>query len=116
MTGLGKQVVSGTIWAAIDRMGTMVVQFIVNLILARWLLMPEDFGYIGMLAIFISVSQTLVDGGFGSALIQKKAPSQEDYSTIFYWNVLFSAILYLILFLVSPLVASFLICHYCVMY
>lgn len=107
MTGLGKQVVSGTIWAAIDRMGTMVVQFIVNLILARWLLMPEDFGYIGMLAIFISVSQTLVDGGFGSALIQKKAPSQEDYSTIFYWNVLFSAILYLILFLVSPLVASF---------
>lgn len=106
MRRLGQKVISGAVWASVDKMGSMAIQFLVNLVLAR-LLMPEDFGYIGMLAIFISVSQTLIDGGFGSALIQKKAPSQEDYSTIFYWNILFSAVLYLILFLISPLVASF---------
>ena len=103
---LGHKVINGTIWATIDRIGTMALQFIVNLILAR-LLMPEDFGYIGMLAIFISVSQTLVDGGFGSALIQKKEPTQTDYSTIFYWNLIFSVILYAILYISAPYVAYF---------
>lgn len=105
-TSLSHKVFSGTIWASIDRIGTMVLQFIVNLILAR-LLMPDDFGYIGMLAIFISVSQTLVDGGFGSALIQKKEPTQADYSTIFYWNLLFSIVLYCILFLIAPYISHF---------
>lgn len=103
---LGHKVISGTIWASVDRVGTMALQFIVNLILAR-LLMPEDFGYIGMLAIFISVSQTLVDGGFGSALIQKKEPTQTDYSTIFYWNLIFSVILYGVLYIVAPYIAIF---------
>lgn len=103
---LGHKAITGTIWASIDRMSTMAIQFIINLILAR-LLMPEDFGYIGMLAIFISVSQTLIDGGFGSALIQKKEPSQTDYSTVFYWNLLFAIFLYSLLFLCAPFVASF---------
>lgn len=103
---LGHKVIRGTIWASIDRIGTMALQFIVNLILAR-LLMPKDFGYIGMLAIFISVSQTLVDGGFGSALIQKKEPTQKDYSTIFYWNLIFSVILYVVLYVAAPYVALF---------
>ena len=103
---LGRKVIGGTIWASIDRIGAMALQFIVNLILAR-LLMPEDFGYIGMLAIFISVSQTLVDGGFGSALIQKKKPTQTDYSTIFFWNLIFSIFLYALLYISAPLVAYF---------
>ncbi|MBD5260581.1 MAG: oligosaccharide flippase family protein [Bacteroides sp.] len=58
---------------------------------------------IGMLAIFIAVSQTLVDSGFASALIQKKHPSQTDFSTIFYWNIAFSSLLYLILYAAAPL-------------
>lgn len=69
---------TGAIWATIDRFGNMALQFIVNLVLAR-LLMPDDFGAIGMLAIFIAVSQVIIDGGFGNALIQKKNPSQTDY-------------------------------------
>ncbi len=84
----------------------MVLQFVVNLILAR-LLMPSDYGAIGMLAIFIAVSSTLIDGGFGSALIQKKNPTQKDYSTIFYWNVLFSSFLYAVLFLLAPVIADY---------
>lgn len=103
---LGKQAFSGAVWASVDKIGTMALQFFVNLILAR-LLMPSDFGCIGMLAIFVIVSQTIIDGGFGNALIQKKKPTQIDYSTIFYWNILFALILYLLLFVSAPFIASF---------
>lgn len=103
---LGHKAVSGAIWASINRFGSMSMQFVVNIILAR-LLLPADFGMIGMLTIFIAISQTLIDGGFGSALIQKKNPTQKDYSTIFFWNLFFSGILYLILFLCAPLIAKF---------
>ena len=60
-----------------------------------------------MIAIFIAVSAVLIDGGFNSALIQKKEPTQTDYSTILYWNIGISIILYLILFLISPLIARY---------
>lgn len=103
---LQKRAFSGAIWASFERFGTMALQFLVNLILAR-LLTPSDFGCIGMLAIFVLVSQIIIDGGFGSALIQKKSPSQTDYSTIFYWNIIFSSILYLILFISAPSISSF---------
>lgn len=96
----------GTFWAAVDRFGAMALQFGFNLVLAR-LLLPRDFGAIGMIEIFIVVSQVLVDGGFASALIQKKEPSQTDYSTIFYWNIFIAVILYGLLFLCSPWIAVF---------
>lgn len=82
------------------------MQFGFNLVLAR-LLIPRDFGIIGMIEIFLLVSQVLVDGGFASALIQKKEPSQTDYSTIFYWNIFISAVLYGVIFLCAPLIARF---------
>ncbi|WP_300901438.1 lipopolysaccharide biosynthesis protein [uncultured Bacteroides sp.] len=103
---LGSKVLSGTIWASLDRFGTIFLQFFVNLVLAR-LLTPADYGCIGMLSIFLVVSQVLVDGGFGSALIQKKEPTQIDYSTIFFWNLLFACFLYVVLFLLSPYIALF---------
>lgn len=102
----GKKVISGTFWAGIDKFLSMGIQFVANIVLAR-ILTPSDFGCIGMLAIFVMVSQTIIDGGFGSALIQKKEPTQIDYSTIFYWNLLFSTGLYLLLFICSPTIASF---------
>lgn len=105
-SSIGHKAAKGAVWAAADRFGTMGIQFIVNLILAR-ILVPEDFGIIGMLAIFIAVSQTLVDGGFTSALIQKKNPTQTDYSTIFYWNTALSIVLYIILFVSAPLISYF---------
>lgn len=103
---LGNKAVSGAVWAAIDRVGSMILQFVVNLVLAR-LLTPSDFGAIGMLTIFIAVSMTLVDGGFASALIQKKESDQTDFSTIFFWNVGVSILFYIILYLLSPWVSSF---------
>jgi O-antigen/teichoic acid export membrane protein len=106
MSELGKKIVSGTLWVTIDRLGTMSLQFVANLMLAR-LLTPEDFGCIGMLAIFITVSNVFIDAGFGSALIQNKNVTQQDYSTIFYWNLFFSSFLYLGLFIAAPYIAGF---------
>lgn len=84
----------------------MAIRFIAGIILAR-LLNPEDYGCIGMLAIFMSLAEISIDAGFGSALIQKKHPSQTDYSTVFYFNLAMSALAYMILFLCAPLIADF---------
>ena len=84
----------------------MAISFVANIVLAR-LLSPDDFGCIGMLTIFITLSATFIDGGFGSALIQKKEPTEEDYSTIFYWNMLLSILLYGILYFTAPHIANF---------
>lgn len=89
-----------------QRFGVMIISFCANLVLAR-LLTPDDYGVIGMLLIFISVSNTFIDGGFGTALIQKKEPTQEDYSTIFFWNIFISVILTGILYISSPLISEF---------
>lgn len=97
----------GVVWAAIDKFGIVLLQFIINLVLAR-LLTPNDFGLVGMIIIFITVSQVLIDGGFSTALIQRINPSQVDYSTIFYWNILFSTILYWAIYLLAPSIATFL--------
>lgn len=93
-------------WTAIQKYTIMGVQFVSGIILAR-LLTPYDYGCIGMLAIFMLMAESFVDSGFGSALIQKKNPTQEDYSTIFYWNIGVSMLMYLILFFSAPAIASF---------
>lgn len=106
MSANTSKAVTGILWSAVDRFGNVLLQFIVNLVLAR-LLMPEDYGLVGMLAIFISVSQTLIDGGFCSALIQKQNVTSKDYSTIFYWNIAFAVLLYAILYSIAPSVSKF---------
>ena len=94
------------IWTAVQRYSMTLITFIADVVLAR-LLTPYDFGCIGMLAIFMIVAETLIDGGFGAALIQRKCPTQEDYSTIFFWNLGMSLFLYSILFICAPFIASF---------
>lgn len=103
---LGNRAIKGTIWASIDRIGSMGIQFVVNLVLAR-LLTPADFGAIGMIMIFILVSQVFIDGGFSSALIQRKEADQTDFSTIFFWNIGVGALFYMIVFLGAPSIARF---------
>lgn len=101
-----QQALTGVVWSSIQRFGVMTITFVSNIILAR-LLTPDDFGCIGMLMIFISLSTSFIDGGFGSALIQKKEPTNQDYSTIFYWNIFLSLFLYAVLYVFSPFIASF---------
>lgn len=106
MANLRQKAASGMIWTAIQKYSMMVISFIADIILAR-LLTPYDYGCIGLLAIFLTVAETLIDGGFGTALIQRKKPTQEDYSTIFFWNLGMSVLLYLILYISGPFIARF---------
>lgn len=103
---LKKKTVVGTIWASIQHFGKMGISLISNIVLAR-LLMPEDYGTIGMLTIFISVSMVFIDSGLGNALIQKTKVTEEDNSTIFFFNLLMSVLLYLILYCFAPMIARF---------
>lgn len=103
---LKDKTITGVLWSAVQKFGSTALTFISTIVLAR-LLLPEDYGCIGMLAIFMAVASTFIDGGFGSALIQKKNPTREDYSTMFFWNLGLSVFLYLILFLSAPLIARF---------
>lgn len=102
-----KQKAAGSmVWTAFSKYSNMIIGFISGIVLAR-LLTPHDYGCIGMLAIFMSLAETFIDGGFGSALIQKKNPTQVDYSTIFFWNVAVAAVMYAILFFSAPAISRF---------
>lgn len=103
---LKSKAATGMLWTAVQRCSTMVISFISSIILAR-LLMPEDYGAIGMLAVFMSLAEVLMDAGFDSALIQKKNPTSTDYSTVFIFNIGMSVILYAVIFFSSPAIAAF---------
>ena len=94
------------VWSFLEAVGLRGVQFVIGVILAR-LLLPEQFGLIGMLAIFMAISQSLLSSGFGSALIQKKEVTREDTSSVFYFNVAISILLASLLCLAAPWVSAF---------
>lgn len=97
---------SGMLWNTVERFSLQGVQFIIGIIMAR-ILSPTDFGMIGMLTIFLTVSQSLIDSGFSNALIQKRNRNEIDFSTIFYFNIFIGIIVYVILFLTAPYIAEF---------
>ena len=103
---LRNKATNGIIWSAIERYSLQGVQFLLQLIIAR-ILTPHDYGLIGMLAIFMALSQVFIDGGFSNALIQKKDRSEADYSTVFYINFGISIFIYVLLFFGAPYIASF---------
>lgn len=103
---LKQRTIVGIIWSSIGKFGTLGISFISNLVLAR-LLMPSDFGYIGMIYIFLAISQVFISGGLGSALIQKKEATHLDYTTVFYWNLAFSVFFVVVLFFTAPSIAGF---------
>lgn len=103
---LKQKAASSMVWTAAQKYSMMIIGFISGIVLAR-LLTPHDYGCIGMLSIFMVLANTFIDGGFGSALIQKKNPTQVDYSTIFFWNMGMSAFVYAILFVCAPAISRF---------
>lgn len=96
----------GTIWSTLERFSVQGIQFFVMIVMAR-ILTPEDYGLIGMLAIFLAVSQSLIDSGFSQALIRKQDRSEIDNSTVFYFNIGVGLILYLVLFVCAPFIGRF---------
>lgn len=105
-SSLKDRAINSMLWVTIDKTGGYFLLFVSNLVLAR-LLMPEDFGCIAMLQVFLALADVIVHGGFGTALIQKKSPSHVDYASVFYINLAVSVVLYGILFLVAPAIARF---------
>ena len=106
MENMRQKVFTGFIWRFMERIGAQGVSFIVSLILAR-LLTPEDYGQVALITVFITILNTFAISGIGTALIQKKNADNVDYSTVFYFNILFSFLLYGILFLSAPLIGNF---------
>ncbi|WP_261925313.1 lipopolysaccharide biosynthesis protein [Aeromonas caviae] len=96
----------GLQWSAIERLLTQAVQLAIMLILAR-LLGPEVFGLVGMLTIFIGMSNVFIDSGFTSALIRKIDHTENDLTTAFYYNILMSSLCYLALYFCAPYIANF---------
>jgi O-antigen/teichoic acid export membrane protein len=105
-TSLKSKAARGMIWSAFGTFSSQGISFVIGIILAR-LLMPSDYGLIGMLAIFFAFSNMIIESGFANALIQKIDRTESDFSTIFYFNLLVSIIIYLILYFTAPLIASF---------
>lgn len=94
---LKQKTISGLTWSFIDSAAGQGISFITGIILAR-LLSPKEFGLIGMLVIFIAVSQSFIDSGFRQALIRKQNCTQEDYSTVFFFNIAIGILFYILLF------------------
>ena len=89
-----------------ERMGAQIISFVVSIVLAR-ILNPDAYGTIALIAVFTTIMQVFVDSGLGNALIQKKNADDIDFSTVFYFNIVFCALIYGLMWLASPAIASF---------
>ena len=97
---------SNLIWRFAERCGAQFVAFVVSIVLAR-MLAPEIYGVVALITVFITILQVFVDSGLGNALIQKRDADDLDFSTVFYVNLVFCGILYIVLFSCAPLLAEF---------
>jgi O-antigen/teichoic acid export membrane protein len=103
---LKSKAIIGTSWSLIDNIASSGITFLAGLVLAR-LLSPHDFGLLGMITVFIAVSNSLIDSGFGQALIRKTDIKPIDYNTVFYFNVVVGIFLYIALFAAAPAISIF---------
>lgn len=103
---LKQKTISGFFWSFSDNFINQLIHFVVGIVLAR-LLTPSEFGLIGMITIFIAVSESFIDSGFSQALIRKKECTEADLSTVFYFNLAVGFIFFVILFVSAPAIGRF---------
>ncbi len=101
-----RNTVKNLIWRFLERCGAQGVTFIVSVVLAR-LLEPTVYGMVALVTVFTTIMQVFVDSGMGNALIQKKNADNLDFSSVFWFNIVCSAVLYTVMFFVAPLIAGF---------
>ncbi len=106
MNSLKHKTVKGLSWSLIDNLAGSGITFLVGIVLAR-ILTPEEFGIIGIIMIFIAISNSIINSGFSNALIRKIDVSSVDYNTVFYFNFGVSVVLYIALYFASPLISDF---------
>lgn len=105
-SGLKLKVISGLAWTFGERILAQGVSFILSIVLAR-ILMPDEYGIIAMVLVFINIADVFVSNGFGESLIQKQDADEVDFSTVFYCSFGVSWIIYIILFFAAPVIANF---------
>lgn len=106
MSSLKKSALSGMFWTFIQQFSTQGITFVVSVILAR-ILLPEEFGLIALLTVFIGVGNVLVNGGLSQSLIRSIEVDDDDYSTVFFFNIIISILVYFIIFFSAPYIAEF---------
>ncbi len=106
MSEIKNKTISGVFWSATENFTNLGIQFIIGVIIAR-LVSPKEFGLIGMITIFIAISQTFIDSGFVSALVRKQDVTRTDYSTAFYYNLAVGTVFYLGLFFSAHAISRF---------
>lgn len=103
---LKKKAAKSLVWTFTQQFGNQLIGFIISLLLAR-ILLPEEFGLIGMIAVVVAIGNALLDGGLTKSLIRDKECDQEDYSTVFYFHIASSLVVYALVFVSAPLIADF---------
>lgn len=103
---LKAKTLSGVIWKLGERVSAQVVNFVVSVILAR-LLLPEDYGLVAIVSVFITICNKIVVSGFATSLIQKKNADNLDFSTVFYFSLAVAVVMYAALFFSAPYIAEF---------
>lgn len=100
------KIFNGLFWKFMERVSAQGISFVLSIILAR-ILMPEDYGVIAFVMVFINIANVFISNGLGESLIQKTTADDKDFSTVFYCSIIISLILYTIIYLASPLIANF---------
>lgn len=106
MTQLRKKSLQGMVWTFAQQFSVQLLSFLVSIVLAR-LLMPNEFGLVGMIAVVISIGVALKDAGMSHSLIRTQKPDELDYATVFYLNLFVSFIVYALIFISSPWIGDF---------
>mgnify|MGYP002624574068 CR=1 FL=1 len=106
MENLKEKTARGLMWSTVNNGSAQLLNLIVGVFLAR-LLTPEDYGIVGVLTVFSAVAMTLQTSGFSQALVNERKPVDADYNSVFWFNILVSLLLYVLLFLCAPLIAAF---------
>lgn len=103
---LRDKVTVGVAWSVAEKIGSMLMQMVVSIVVAR-LLMPEDFGVLAILTFFTALMAVVVDSGFSQTLIRKTEPTESDYKSVFVFNVVTSLVLYAVMTALSPAIAAY---------
>lgn len=104
--GLRDKAVKGVAWSGVGTIGSGVLNFILTMVLAR-ILTPSDYGLLELIAIFTILSEVFIDSGFSQAVIKDNEATNEDFSSVFFFNMAIAVVLYIVLFFAAPLIADF---------
>ena len=103
---LTKKSIDSFAWKTAQSICSLGITFVIQLVLA-WMLLPEDFGLIAIVNVFMTLANTVIETSFSSAIIQRESVSRKLLSSVFYVNLILSAALYLVLFLIAPVLSGF---------